>query len=99
MRRDLGQPGEWRHVVVDQVVAGRQRVIRRRVPPVRLQQLPGHAIGGIPPRREHRHVTPLANGGAGLGTGFEHHKRLAAREKMGGGGEAHWASPDNGNWQ
>ena len=97
VRRDRRVAAKRRHVAIDQVVPGGQRVIGRRLPPGRLEQLPSHFVGGVAPRREHRDLPPLADGRAHFGAGFEDDERNAPCHQVRRRGEAHRASPDDGH--
>ena len=44
-------------------------------------------------------MAPLADGVAGAGTGFEHHRTEPAREEVGRGGEADRPGADDGDRQ
>ena len=97
VRCNRGMVAKRRHVLLNEIVAGRQRVIGGCLPALGFQQLAGHAIRGVAPRREHGDVTPLANRGAHVRAGLEDDEGLVPCGKVRRRREADGATTDDGN--
>ena len=98
----LGDPGHCRErleIALDDLIAGRVGVRRRRGPARALQQLRRDRIDVVAPRREHPDVAPLAHARADRIAGLEHDRLDAARAQMGGGREADGPGADHGHRQ
>jgi hypothetical protein len=63
------------------------------------KQPAGRSIHVEPPWREHAHMAPFADGAAGFGPGFKDARAQTAFNEVSGGGEADWATPDDGDRQ
>jgi hypothetical protein len=68
-------------------------------PTLGFKQPAGRSIQIESPRRKHAHMAPFANGGAGFGPGFKDARAQTAFNEVSGGGEADWATPDDGDRQ
>ena len=97
--------GDTRHlrqrleIPLDDLIARRIGIRRRRRPARALQEIRRDGIEVVAPRREHPDVAPLAHARADRIAGLEHDRLDAARAQMGGGGEADGPGADHGHRQ
>jgi hypothetical protein len=97
--RDLRQRGERLQVALHQLVARRVAVGIGRRPARALEHLAGDRVDVEVPRREHAHVTPLANARADRRAGLEHDRTETAIDQVRRRREPHGPRADDGDGQ
>jgi hypothetical protein len=91
--------GQWCEVEGYKIGACGKGVRVRGFPTLGFKEPAGCSIHIELPRREHAHMAPFADGGAGFGPGFKDARAQTAFNEVSGGGEAYRATPNDGDWQ